>query len=327
MDGLMVGGVAILGMTLRAIGVGAADGFSEWRDHKAFKPLFEYAQEPKNNEQSRMQACMALAWVAEKEDFIEVAKKIQEYSGNEKPDQIRRACFLETLIQRPVPGTAAAMMSLMTPEAAVETRHQVARAIAKGGFDAGVEAQLFKMMENDALMNDAALALILGSSPETAARTVALYANKPKAALDELGDLWYRSFGYWSTEDLESGLIFKFVDNAEAISKLSIRQTQQEWARVMLMKQFDNLAFDNGPHSFTRVVLRFRLWQMAKGDDQAKRAGAIRALKFMKEQGVLLALRDESGPAGELARAAYFELMNPKVVTDVKVPDAPKKGE
>src|SRR6185369_8870313 len=203
-------------------------------------------------------------------------------------DQIRRACLLETLIQRPVPGTASALMSLMTPGAAVETRHQVARAIAKGGFDATIEAQLFKMMENDA-----ALALMLGGSPDTASRAVALYANKPKAALDELGDLWYRSFGYWSTEDLESGLIFKYVDNAEAVSKLSIRMTQQEWARVMLMKQFDNLAFDNGPHSFTRVVLRYRLWEMAKTDD-AKRAGAIRALKFMSEQGVLLALRGES---------------------------------
>jgi HEAT repeat protein len=322
MAGLNVGGVAILGMTLRAIGVGAADGLSEWREHKAFKPLFEYVQEPKNNDQSRMQACQALAWVAEPEDFIEIAKKIQEYSGEEPKDQIRRACLLETLIQRPVPGTASALMSLMTPGAAVETRHQVARAIAKGGFDAAVEAQLFKMMESDALVNDAALALMLGGTPDTAARAVAQYANKSKAALDELGDLWYRSFGYWSTEDLESGLLFKFVDNAEAISKLSIRMTQQEWARVMLMKQFENLDFDNGPHSFTRVVLRFRLWQMAKGEDAAKRAGAIRALKFMKEQGVLLALRDESGPSGELARAAYFELMNPKVVLDgVKVPD------
>ena len=327
MAGLNVGGVAILGMTLRAIGMGAADGFSEWRDHKAFKPLFDYVQEPKNNDQSRMQACAALAWVAEKEDFIEVAKKIQEYSSEEPKDQIRRACLLETLIQRPVPGTASALMSLMTPGAAVETRHQVARAIAKGGFDAGIEAQLFKMMESDALMNDAALALILGGSPDTASRAVALYANKPKAALDELGDLWYRSFGYWSTEDLESGLLFKFVDNAEAISKLSIRMTQQEWARAMLMRQFENLDFDNGPHSFTRVVLRYRLWQMAKSDE-AKRAGAIRALKFMKEQGVLLALKSESGPAGELARAAYFELMNPKVVLDgVKMPDEPKKGE
>ena len=165
----------------------------------------------------------------------------------------------------------------------------------------------------------------MGGTSDTATRAIAQYGSKPKAALDELGDLWYRSFGYWSTEDLESGLIFKFVDNAEAISKLSIRMTQQEWARVMLMKQFDNLTFDNGPHSFTRVVLRHRLWQMAKSDDQAKRAGAIRALKFMKEQGVLLALRDESGPGGDAARAAYFELMNPKVVLDVKMPDADTK--
>jgi HEAT repeat protein len=325
MDGLLQGGVAILGMSLRAIGVGGADGLSEWRDRRAFKPLMDYIEDPKNNEQSRGSACAALAWVAEKEDFLEIAKKIAEYKGNEKPDEVRRACLLEALIQRPVPGTAGALISLMTPQSAVETRHQVARAIAKGGFDAGVEAQLFAMMSDDAMMNDAALALILGGTPETAKRTVAMYANKRKDALQELGDLWYQSFGYWSQEDLESGLLFKFVDNAEAISQLEVNKTSQEWARVMLMKQFDNLIFDNGPHSFTRVVLRYRLWQMAKGDDAAKRSGAIRTLKFMSEQGVLLALRDESGPAGEQARDAYFELMNPKVVTGVNIPEDQKK--
>jgi len=324
MDGLMVGGVAILGMTLRALGVGAADGLSQWRNHKAFKPLMAYIEDPKNNEQSRMSACAALAWVAEKEDFLEIAKKIQQYSGHDKPDQVRRACLLEALIQRPVPGTAPALMSLMTPESMLETRHQVARAIAKGGFDQAVEAQLFALMKNEALMDDAALALILGGSPETAARAVAQYADKPKAALDLLGELWYKSFGYWSTEDLESGLLFKYVDNAEAISRVTIRSTPQEWARVLLMKQFDNLVFDNGPHSFTRTVLRYRLWQMAKGQDEQKRAGAIRTLKFMKEQGVLLALRNEQGPAGQLARDAYFELMNPKVVIGVAVPDEKK---
>lgn len=325
MDGLLQGGVAILGMSLRAIGVGAADGLSEWRDRRAFKPLMDYIEDPKNNEQSRGSACAALAWVAEKEDFLEIAKKIAEYKGNEKPDEVRRACLLEALIQRPVPGTAGALISLMTPQSAVETRHQVARAIAKGGFDASVEAQLFAMMSDDAMMNDAALALILGGTPDTAKRTVAMYANKRKEALQELGDLWYESFGYWSQEDLESGLLFKYVDNAEAISQLEVNKTSQEWARVMLMKQFDNLIFDNGPHSFTRVVLRSRLYAMAKGDDAAKRAGAIRALKFMSEQGVLLALRDESGPAGELARNAYFELMNPKAVTGVNIPEDQKK--
>jgi len=116
-------------------------------------------------------------------------------------------------------------------------------------------------------------------------------------------------------------LLFKYVENAEAMSHVTINQTPQEWARVLLTSQFDNLLYDNGPHSFTRVVLRSRLYQMAKGADEAKRAGALRTLKFMKEQGVLLALRNEPGAAGEAARQAYFELMNPKLVTGIAVPD------
>jgi hypothetical protein len=259
-----------------------------------------------------MEACAALAWVAEKDDFLEVAKKIQQYSGNDKPDEVRRACFLETLIQRPIPGTAGALLSLFTPEAALETRHQVARALAKSGIDAATESKLFELMDNEVLMNDAALALMLGGSPDAAARAVAYYGRKPwnvaKPALDELSDLWYKSFGYWSTEDLEAGLLFKYVDNAEAMSHVTINQTPQEWARVLLTSQFDNLLYD-----------------MAKGSDEAKRSGAIRTLKFMKEQGVLLALRSEQGPTGELARQAYFELMNPKVVTGVAIPEEAKK--
>ena len=48
----MAGGLAILGMSLRAIGVGAAHGFAEWGDHKAFKPLLAYIEEPKEPCQS-----------------------------------------------------------------------------------------------------------------------------------------------------------------------------------------------------------------------------------------------------------------------------------
>ncbi|HXK16383.1 MAG TPA: HEAT repeat domain-containing protein, partial [Polyangiaceae bacterium] len=46
MDGLMQGGIAILGMSLRAVGVGAAEGFSEWRDPRAFKPLLAHIEDP-----------------------------------------------------------------------------------------------------------------------------------------------------------------------------------------------------------------------------------------------------------------------------------------
>ncbi|MBX3131489.1 MAG: HEAT repeat domain-containing protein [Polyangiaceae bacterium] len=325
MDGLMQGGVAILGMALRAIGVGAAQGMSEWGDPKAFKMLLDYIEEPKNNEQSRTEACAALAWVAKKEDMLEVAKRVEQYSKPDKADSFRRACFLETLITRPVDGMAAAMIGMLKPDAALETRHQVARAIGKAGLDAETEKRLFELMADETLMNDAALALILGGSPDVASRAVAMYADKAKAALEDLGDLWYRSFGYWSKEDLETGRIFKYIDNAVAISRVQIKQTQQEWAPVMLMKQLDNLQFDNGPHSFTRVVLRHRLWQMAQDEGKPElMEGAIRALSFMKEQGVLLALRDGKGKSGDLAREAYFQLMNPKVVTGVKLPDDEK---
>jgi hypothetical protein len=201
------------------------------------------------------------------------------------------------------------------------TRHQAARAIGKAGFDAGVEAKLLDMMKDEQLMVDATLALLLGGTSDGAARAIAMWSDKPKEALEELQDLWYKSFGYWSTEDLDRGHIFRFVDNAEAIAKVELKDTPQEWAPVLLTKQFENLDFDNGPHSFTRVVLRHKLLEMAKGDDAVKRAASLRTLRFMKEQGILLALRDAPGETGKLASDAYHALMNPKVVTGVKMPE------
>jgi HEAT repeat protein len=328
MDSLLQGGLAILGMTLRALGVGASQGFSEWGDPKAFKLLMDYVEEVKENEQSRMEACAALAWTAKPEDMITVAEKIKEYDGPEKSQQFIRTCLLETLITRPVPGTSPALLGLLKPEAALETRHQLARAIGKAGINETLEKQLFEMMKDEAMVNDAALALLLGGSPTVAARAVAMYADKDKTALEELQDLWYRSFGYWSTDDLEKGHIFRWVENAKAVSRVEIRQTPQEWARILLMRQFDSLQFDNGPHSFTRVVLRFRLWQMAKGDDKAKREGAINTLKFMKEQGVLLALREDKGETGRLAARAYHEMMNPNLEAEqgvIETEDGRKK--
>jgi hypothetical protein len=219
-------------------------------------------------------------------------------------------------------------MNLMKKDSAIETRHQVARAIGKAGLSDDVSAKLFEMMSDEVLVSDAALALILGGSPDVAARAVAMYGklfgDKAKAPLEDLQELWYRTFGYWSKEDLEKGRIFKWVDNAIAISHVEINMTPQEWATGQLMKQLDNLDYDNGPHSFTRVVLRNRLWQMARTDD-AKREAAIRTLKFMQEQGVLLALREEEGPVGKLAREAYHDLMNPKVLAGMKALETEKK--
>jgi hypothetical protein len=174
------------------------------------------------------------------------------------------------------------------------------------------------MLKDESLMLDAALALTLGGTEEVAARALAGLADAPPEAMLELQELWYRSFGYWSHDDLDKGHLFRFVDNAVAMSRVEIKDQPQDWARVQLMRQFDNLMFDNGPHSFTRVVLRKKLIDMAKGSDATKRAAAIRTLRFMGEQGVLLWLRDAEGETGKLAADAYHDLLNPKIVQGVK---------
>ena len=45
MDSMMGGGLAILGMTLRAIDVGAADGFAQWGDPKAYPILIKFIED------------------------------------------------------------------------------------------------------------------------------------------------------------------------------------------------------------------------------------------------------------------------------------------
>lgn len=317
-EAMYQGGLALLGMSLNALGKGAADGLSEWGDPKGFEPLLNYVIDPKENENARESACAALAWTAQGQDILRVAEKISEFSSQSPEDSFRRKCLLEALVQRPVPGTAGALLALLNRDQALETRNQVARAIAKSGIDADTEAKLFELAKDEALMNDAVLALILGGSPDAAARAVALYAGLPKVAVEELQDLWFKSFGFWSTEDLSSGVIFRYVDNALAISRVEINLTPQEWAVHHLERQFGNLLFDNGPHSFTRVVLRHRLYEMAEGDDAEKAAGAIRTLRFLKELGVLMAVRDGNSASARLAEMAAFELINPKIITGVK---------
>ena len=312
-ESMLQGGLAILGMSLNALGKGAADGFSEWGDPKAFEPLLAYIEDPKQNENGRESACAALAWTADKETIMTVAEKISEYKGEDPPDAFRRKCLLETLVQRPVPGTAGALVSLMTKDQAIETRTNLARAIAKAGMDEATQAKLIELAKDPALMNDAVLALALGGSPDEAARAIALFADKDKVAIEQLKDMWYRSFGFWSTEDLSTGVLFRYVDNAVAISRVVMNATPQVWAADKLTAQFDNLIYDNGPHSFTRVVLRNELFAMGKGKDEEKAAGAVRTLQFMKEKGTLMALRDVDGAVAPLAERAVFELNNPKL--------------
>ena len=319
--GLEGAGLAMLGMSLRAVARGAAQGLAQWGEQKddvVANKLIEFIEDKTWHEEAREAACDALAWTSGEEVMAKVVEKIGKFAASDDPkDQFIGACYSITLSRKPLPGSIGLLADLLRPELEPTIRHAIGRAIGIAGIPAGdpVEQKLFGLLEDAELRNSAALALMMGGSADVAARTVATYASKDdKMALNELKDMWFMAFGYWSDRDLDTGNIYRYVRNAEAVSRVKLGDAPQEWARQRLKAQFDNLIFDNGPHSETRVVLRYRLVQAAKSDDAAKRAGAIQTLLFMKEQGSLLALKDDKGETGKIAAEAYHLLMNPRLV-------------
>jgi HEAT repeat protein len=326
-DSLMQGGLTIVGMTLRALGVGAADGFAQWGDPKAYDDLVKYIEEPKENEQSRMGACFDLSWVATDDQMNAVVKKVHDVQGTDPKSNLLRQCYLETLVHKPVPTATAGLGDLLVPTVTdIETRHQVARAIGMGGITQNMVPQIFAKLSDISLKSDAELALILGADADTASRALATY-NDPAItpeAIEELKDIYNKTFGYWSDRNYESGDIARWVENALALAHVKVHDQLQDWPRIILGRNLvESIEVDNGPHSMTRVQLRARLLADALGANEVKRTEAINILKFTKEKGVLMALRGQPAPLGDLARQAFFEVMNPKA-TGEAIPEYAK---
>jgi HEAT repeat protein len=329
-DSLNQGGLTILGMTLRAIGVGASDGLAMWGDSRAYGDLVKYAEDTMENEQARMEACFALSWVATDDQMKEVVKKIHDNTKSDAKGNFMRQCYLETVVRRPVPDATASLVDLLTPSVPdIEVRHQIARAIGMGGITRPMVQPMMDKLNDSALKADAAVALVLGGDADTASRAVATYNDpgQPAEAIEELKDVFNKTFGYWSDRNYETGDIARWVENAEAIAHVKVHDQLQDWPRLILGRNLvESIEIDNGPHSMTRVQLRARLMADAKGTNPVKCEQAIHILKFIKEKGVLMALRSEPAPLGEMARQAFFEVMNPKASAE-SVPEAPKDAK
>jgi hypothetical protein len=181
--------------------------------------------------------------------------------------------------------------------------------------------KLMEKLKSPATRNDAALALLIGADADTARRALASYADVDKAGLEELKVVYDATFGYWSDKNYENGDVARWITNAQAASRVKLGDAIQDWPRLILARAIQGIDYDNGPHSVTRVQMRVRLLRDAHSADEKKRTQAIQILKFMGEKGSLMALKAEDGPAKELARQAFFEIMNPKMTTD-SVPDA-----
>jgi HEAT repeat protein len=326
-ESLNQGGLTILGMTLRAIGVGAADGFAQWGDSKAYDDLVKYIEDPMENEQSRTESCFALAWVANDDQMKDVVKKVHDNTKTDPKATFLRTCYLEAVIHRPVPEATAPLIDQLTPSVPdIEVRNQMARAIGMGGITRNMVPQIYAKLTDVSLKADASIALILGADSDTASRAIATYNDKdvPAEAIEELKDVYNKTFGYWSDHNYETGDVARWVDNAEAIAHVKVHDALQDWPRIILGRNLvESIEIDNGPHSMTRVQLRSRLMTDAKSGNDVKRAEAIRILKFIKEKGVLMALKNEPAPLGDLAGQAFFEVMNPKATAE-SVPASPK---
>jgi HEAT repeat protein len=314
-QGLQGAGAALLGMTLRAVAYGASQGLAEWGDGRAVKPLMELIEDETWHEEAREQACVAVAWCADDKTMLEVAKKAKEFAGSKDArKQFIGQCYAGALSLRPTPEAVNDLIDLLTPDLDMKVRLGIARAIGATGIDAAAEAKLISKLKDMEVRNSAALALILGGSADTAARTVAMVGDLDREGMNDLKDNYFRALGFWADVDFDRGNIYRWVANAEAIARVKVNDVPQNWASQRLQRQFDNLKFDNGPHSQTRVVLRYNLFKAAKSGEGAQKKQAIETLQFMKERGALMALRHEPGETGALAKRAFHDLMHPKAI-------------
>jgi len=321
MESLLQGGLAVMGMVLRAIGVGASYGMAQWGDSKAYPILTKYIDDKMNNEQSRLDACFSLSWVATDEQMAEVVKKVKDADKPDPKTQLIRACYLETLIHRPVPAANASLVDLIDGKHELDVQHQAARAIGLSGMSPQTTTAMFDKLKDPATRSDAALAILIGADTDTVRRMMATYNDADVNAMEDLKVIYNQTFGYWSDKNYENGDVARWIENAFAATRVRVHDSLQDWPKLILSRAIQGIDYDNGPHSVTRVQMRVRLIRDAKGADEKKRKQAIDILKFMGEKGALMALKAESGAWQAQAAQAFFELMNPKQTTEA-LPEA-----
>jgi len=308
MDSVMSGGIALLGMSLRALAVGAADGLSEWGDARAFAPLLNHIEDRMNNEASRQRAGAALGWVGTDGDLEQLARRVARGAPSE-PARFQLACFIEGLLARPVPAVAASLLPTLDTRYPVGLRAAAARAIGRNRLDQTTEARLTALLRRAQLKTHAALSLLLGGSTKAVVAAIQSYESQAEPSIAELSEAWYPTFGYFSRDDVANGTLFRYIENADAVAEVRLRGEPQVWARALLGRALQNLVFDNGPHSLTRVVLNEQLRRVARGSDRRLAGLALRAFTLLNEPGNLLDLSRATGPGADAARDAYRELL------------------
>lgn len=283
MDALLQGGTAVLGMTLRAYGVGAAQGFAEWGDAKAFPLLLAYVEDEKNNEQARIEACAALGSLGTDADMQTLVPKVLP-AATDMAKQIRRACLLDAFSVRRVTGVDSKLVPLLTDRDET-TRKQAAIAIGHDGIDADAIATVRAEIDDPVAAPAVRLALLLGGTPADA-ELVATRVESSPSALEDLKVLYNQTVSTPPTDAaLANGSLGRWAANAQA----------RDWMMLLLERGLVGSEYDSGPHTLTHVVLRAKLLDAARGGD----ASALLLLQVMKERGALASLGAPLSPSSD----------------------------
>ena len=297
MDTLMKGGGAVTGMTYRALATGAADGFSELGDPKALPLLVKVAEDAKQNEAARMEACKAAGWLADARARADMVSKVRA-AATDRKREIARACWLEALSQRPSAREDAGLVALFAPKVVPESRHQAARVLGEGVIEAPTRARLIDALKDKTLVHDAALALLFGGDDAALASVFQAYTAKteedapPPPSIASLRQLYAESVPTISEELYDSGALARMARNAVAARAIAIGSDKQEWVLQGFAYQLRQNELDNGPHTLTRVRLRSKLVADAKSADAKKRDDAILLLWVLGERATLESLGD-----------------------------------
>lgn len=305
MDSIMNGGLALVGMTVRALGIGAASGFAEWGDARAVPLLLRHIDDDKQNEGSQDEACRALGATLDAKHEPELTKRLAKWRASKsKGAQRRVACLLEALRLRSVAKATPALLELTDAGSEPSFRMAAARALGYAGLDGAAEQALLGRLGSAETRPAAAVALLLGGSVEAARRAAEPFSSDTELA--QLREDYSQSLDVTREGDLESGRLFRFVRNARALTSLVRGQAPVDFALRSLAAHFGNVQYDAGPRSLTRVVLRKRLFDLARSGPD--REAALDTLEVCAERGVLLALATGSDATAKRAAEAAARL-------------------
>lgn len=111
LDAMLTNNMAMLGMALRAYATGASQGFAEMGDSKDVPVLVAFAEEPKNNEQARFEACLAIGALATPQQLTALAAKITTLDVPDPAKMVGLECSLEAFMRNP----SADLSSVLSP--------------------------------------------------------------------------------------------------------------------------------------------------------------------------------------------------------------------